>query len=102
MIPLDDLLTVSGDRMPALLARFGSDRAALERRYPNLYSPQRRAKLAAYFAAWQEALGKLPFDDFTRADKLDWLLFRNHLTRETERAAQSDVLFLRPTNCTPK
>ena len=64
MIPLDEFLIPSADRMPALLARFSADRAAIERRYPNLYSLQRYEKLTAYFAAWSEALSALPFDDF--------------------------------------
>lgn len=93
MVPLAELLVSPTDRMPAILARFASDRAALERRYPNAFSPQRRQRLADYLAAWQVALDALPFDDFTRADKLDWLLFRNHLTRETERTAQAAAEF---------
>lgn len=93
MIPLDELLAPSSDRMPAILARFASDRAALERRYPNAYSPLRYEKLVAYFTAWSEALEALPFDEFTRPDRLDWLLFRNLLTRESERLQRSKAEF---------
>ena len=85
MIPLEELLTASADRMPAILARFASDRAAMERRYPNAYSFARHEKLITYFAAWAQALEQLPFDDFTRSDKLDWLLFRNLIQREAGR-----------------
>ena len=93
MIPLDELLASPADRMPAILARFASDRAAIERRYPNAYSPLRFAKLTDYFATWQAALEQLPFDEFTRPDRLDWLLFRNLLTRESERLQRSKVEF---------
>ena len=93
MIPLDELLAPSADRMPAILARFTSDRAAIERRYPNAYSPLRFEKQSAYLTAWTEALEALPFDEFTRPDRLDWLLFRNLLTRERERLERSKAEF---------
>ncbi|MCX6366509.1 MAG: DUF885 family protein [Armatimonadetes bacterium] len=93
MIPLDELLASPADRMPAILARFASDRAAIERRYPNVYSPLRFEKLTDYFETWQNALNTLPFDEFTRPDRLDWLLFRNLLTREIERLQRSKAEF---------
>lgn len=91
MIPLDELLAPSADRMPAILARFASDRAAIERRWPNSASQGRHTHLEAFFQTWRTALEELPFESFTRADKLDWLLFRNLLTRETERLSRSQV-----------
>lgn len=93
MIPLDELLASSADRMPTILARFASDRAAIERRYPNAHSPLRRERLITYLATWQAALEQLPFDAFTRPDRLDWLLFRNLLTRETQRLDRSKAEF---------
>ncbi|MGC4042727.1 MAG: DUF885 family protein [Armatimonas sp.] len=80
MIPLNELLAPTNDAMPAVLARFEADRAALNRRYPNAFSPHRKSAFEHFYSEWWAALDQLPFESFTRSDGLDWLLFRNLLT----------------------
>ncbi|HZO89467.1 MAG TPA: DUF885 family protein [Chthonomonadaceae bacterium] len=75
----------STDRMPAVLARYQADRESLDRLYAAPYSPRRRERYRTFFAAWQEILNALPFDELSRSDRADWLLFRNLLERERRR-----------------
>src|SRR5262245_28391094 len=72
----------SGDRMPCFLARYAADRGSLERCWTVPCSPKWRARLRAFLDGWEEALEALPFDDLTRSDRADWLLFHNLLERE--------------------
>jgi hypothetical protein len=83
-IPLNELLAPNDDRMPAVLSRYRADRDALERRFPTPFSSVGRERLAAFDNAWCAALDEMPFDRFTRPDRLDYLLFRNHLERRAE------------------
>src|SRR5438093_1862607 len=79
--PLDNFAP-SPDRMPAFLARYEADRGSLERLFTTPYSPRRRDRFRAFSAGWREALEALPFEELTRSDRADWLLFRNLLERE--------------------
>lgn len=84
-------LDASTDRMPANLTRFHEDRKSVEWLFTAPFSPRRRERLHAFFQEWRAALETLPFDDLSRSDRLDWLLFRHYLTHETndlEREAQ--------------
>jgi hypothetical protein len=91
-VPLDEL-TLSADRMPRFLARYQADFGSLERLYRAPYSPRRPERFRAFFAAWQEAHTALPFDELTRSDRVDWLLFRNLLEREQRRLDREEQQF---------
>src|SRR5947209_12119802 len=81
MISLDDFMP-SPDRMPLFLSRYEADRGCLERLFTAPYSPRRRERFRAFVSEWREALGALPFDELTRNDRADWLLFQSLLERE--------------------
>jgi hypothetical protein len=83
----------SSDRMPLFLARFQADRGSLERCCAVPYSPRRRERFRAFFVEWREALEALPFDDLTRSDRADWLLFRHLLDREERHLAREECQF---------
>jgi hypothetical protein len=94
-----DGITPLLDRMPVFVARFQADRGCLERLFAAPYSPRRRERFRAFLGEWQEALDALPFDDLTRSDRADWLLFRNllergrrHLEREERQSGEMEPL----------
>jgi hypothetical protein len=92
LIPLDDFQP-SPDRMPSSLAHYQADRGSLERLYTAPFSPRRRERFRAFFAAWREAMESLPFDSLTRSDRADWLLFRNLLGTEQRRMDREERQF---------
>jgi hypothetical protein len=79
--------------MPPFLARYHADHGSLERCYPVPYSPRRRGRFRAFFREWREVLEALPFDDLTRSDRADWLLFRHLLEREARRLDREERQF---------
>jgi hypothetical protein len=92
MLSHDDFAP-SADRMPSFLARYAADRDSLERCLTAPYSPRRRARMQAFLAEWQQAREALPFDDLTRGDRADWLLFGNLLEHERWRLEQEERQF---------
>jgi hypothetical protein len=97
-VALDELVAWP-DRMPAVLTRYRADREALERRFTAPWSARRRERLRGFLEAWQEALEGLPFDEFARSDRVDWLLLRallshdlRHLEREERQFAEMEPL----------
>jgi hypothetical protein len=90
--PLEEF-SPSADRMPLFLSRYQADRGSLERCLTAPFSPRRRARLRAFLMEWQAALQALPFDDLTRSDRVDWLLFRNLLEREQWRMDREERQF---------
>ncbi len=73
------------DCIPALLARFKSDRDCLERLLPPLASPRRTERLLRFYAEWRTRLDSRPFEPLSRSDRVDWLLFRSLLDTEQRR-----------------
>jgi hypothetical protein len=79
--------------------RYVADRDALQRRYDGPYSPERRARLRAFYRGELTSLGHLDFDSLGVEGRIDWLLlerrlrFELHLLdREEERFAQMGPL----------
>src|SRR5262249_28844297 len=77
-----------------LLARYEADRSSLERCFAVPYSPRWRERLRAFLAGWREALSALPFDELSRGDRVDWLLFRRLLAREEQRQRRDGARFV--------
>jgi hypothetical protein len=75
--------------------RYSEDIAALERRYPVVYSPARTARLRKHHEGWRQKLAELDFASLGREGQLDYLTLRNRilynldrLKLDEERAAQ--------------
>jgi hypothetical protein len=81
------------ERMPSLLARYEADRSSLERCFAVPYSPRWHERLRVFIACWREGLLALPFEELSRGDRVDWLLFRRLLDREEERLRRDEQRF---------
>ena len=75
--------------------RYSEDIAALERRFPVVYSPARNARLRKHHEGWRQKLAELDFASLGREGQLDYLTLRNRilynldrLKLDEERAAQ--------------
>lgn len=68
--------------MRGAIERYTTDRASLARSYPVALSPARQARFKQFYTDWLAALQKLAFDTLTQDDKVDYLLFKNHLDHE--------------------
>jgi len=77
--------------MPALLARFQADWESLRKLFDVPNSLQRRERLRAFYAQWQEALETLPFPKLTRSDQADAILFADLLKRERRRLDEEEA-----------
>jgi hypothetical protein len=86
-------LAPTADRMPPVVARFQADRDSIGRRHATPYSTRCWGRTRRFSANWLEALESLPFEDFSRSDRLDWLLLRNTLARELRRLDRGEARF---------
>jgi hypothetical protein len=75
--------------------RYSEDIAAIERRFPVVYSPARTARLRKHHEGWRQKLAELDFASLGREGQLDYLTLRNRilynldrLKLDEERAAQ--------------
>ena len=66
--------------MPDIISRYSADLDTLNHTLPNSLSPSKSARLKQFYSEWQSALPTLDFDTMTQADKIDYLLLKNHLT----------------------
>ncbi len=71
--------------MPAILQRYEADLASLTHVYPLPNDPAKSTRLKLYYREWQDALLKLDFDGMIQDDKIDYLLFKNHLSYQVRR-----------------
>lgn len=65
------------------IARFRADLDALQRRYPNRLSPRRHERLSRFFAQAQEELHEQEFAALSPDGRLDFVLWRNYLEKES-------------------
>lgn len=77
------------------VTRYLEDKAAIERRYPVLYSPVRMERLRNFHEGWQERLAVLDFERLNHEGQIDYIALRNRirfnlamLDLDAERAAQ--------------
>lgn len=68
--------------MRGAIERYTTDRVALTRSYPVSLSASRQARFRQFYMDWLGAIQKVDFDSFGQADKVDYLLFKNHLEHE--------------------
>ncbi|HEV7398024.1 MAG TPA: DUF885 family protein [Pyrinomonadaceae bacterium] len=65
-----------------LIERYTTDRGSLFRSYPVSLSPTRQARFRQLYSEWLALLQKMDFDSLSPDDKVDYILFRNHLEHE--------------------
>ena len=68
--------------LAALVERYSTDRQSLFRRYPVDYSPERYARLARFYADWQEELRAVPFESLSPEGRIDAVLLANRIAYE--------------------
>jgi uncharacterized protein (DUF885 family) len=68
--------------MRGAIERYTTDRASLARSYPVSLSPARQARFKQFYSDWLASLQKVSFDTLSQDDKVDFLLFKNHLEHE--------------------
>src|SRR5436190_23178796 len=88
-----DELSRQQERMPLLLERYQADHGSLERCFAVPGSPRWRERLRTFIAEWREISEALPFEEFSRSDQVDWLLFRHLLSREVRRLDREEERF---------
>jgi len=87
-------LDTSNSALRPLIDRYSNDRGNLVRFFGIDSSPTRRERLKVFLSEWQGRLAALPFDTLTHDAQVDYVMFRNHLERETKRLdldAKSDA-----------
>jgi uncharacterized protein (DUF885 family) len=67
-----------------VLDRYRLDLAALNRRYPIDYSPERQARLDRFYSGWQARLNELDFDALSQEGKIDHILLRVRIRFDRE------------------
>ena len=61
---------------------YTADRGALSRFYTIELSPARAERMRRFYSEWRASLRGVKFDALRQDDKVDWILFRNHLDHE--------------------
>lgn len=79
--PQDDLDTSLSSLRP-LIVRYTADRESLVQVYDCPMSAVARARFANFYNDWLADLQKLEFDRLSQEDKIDFLLFENHLRNQ--------------------
>jgi uncharacterized protein (DUF885 family) len=70
--------------------RYSADRNVLQRRYDLASSPQRRARLATFFAQSESALAALDYDALGLDGRIDYALLHGRLAHEKRELARRD------------
>jgi uncharacterized protein (DUF885 family) len=88
-----------GSELRPLIERYSADNSTLNRYFGTEYwsrggrtaaqsSPERRTRMAKLYSEWQARLDTLDFDKLSQPGKIDYLLFRNRLSREQRQLEQ--------------
>ena len=64
------------------IERYAADRGALLRKYPIELSAARRTRLREFYTEWERTVQALNFDSMQQEDRIDYLLFKNHLSHQ--------------------
>jgi uncharacterized protein (DUF885 family) len=73
-----------------LVERYSADRSVLQRRYDLASSPQRRARLATFFAQSESALAALDYDALGLDGRIDYALLHGRLAHEKRELARRE------------
>lgn len=82
-----------------VVERYADDHRVLRRRYDVQGSPDRTARLRAFYDEWDRAVDGIPFEDLGLEGRVDWILLhyelrarRSKLEREAKRHADASAL----------
>ena len=75
-------LTSTRSAMRAVVERYEQDEGNLSRFYNIASSPARRERMRQFYDEWLGRLGQLNFDSLGEADRIDYVLFKNHIQHE--------------------
>ncbi len=85
------------DEMPSrirgMIERFGADVGAFNRLYSAQTSQNRADRFRQLYAEYSAGLEKLNFDSLNHDEQVDYLLFANHLRRETRELDREQAQF---------
>jgi len=68
--------------MRAVIERYTADRGSLFRFYSVDASVARQTRMKQFYNEWLSAIAKLDFDRMSQDERIDYLLFKNHLEHE--------------------
>lgn len=66
----------------ALIERYSADQSTLNSVYTDPFSPSTRARMSRFDDAWQQRLQAVDFSSLSQEGKVDYLLLKNHFTRD--------------------
>jgi len=75
-------LILHAESLPELITRYQADEAALQRKYTITESAEYYERFLQLYTSWQEELNKVAFEQLSPGEKVDYLLFKNHLDKE--------------------
>lgn len=75
-------LDSAGSEMRELIESYNTDRGNLSRTYADALAPTRRLRFKQFLEQWRDRLSKINFDSLSQDDRIDYLLFKNHLDHE--------------------
>lgn len=72
----------SESEMRNVIESYSTDRGNLSRTYPDAMAPSRRARFRQFYEQWRDSLAKLDFNAMDPHERIDYVLFMNHLNHE--------------------
>src|SRR5262245_35630104 len=73
----------SKSELRSVIERYVADRGSLSRSYPVESSPTRQARFKQFYADWLATITKMNFETLSQDGKVDYVLFKNHLSHES-------------------
>jgi hypothetical protein len=92
-------LPASGEILPELselkgmIERYSIDERSLNRYFTFLFSPARYSRFKAFTEEWLQILSSVDFGSLGLDGRIDYLLFKNHLTRVLDRLEEEKSTF---------
>jgi hypothetical protein len=82
-LPSGEILPEESE-LKASIERYSLDERSLDRYYVFPFSSTRSFRFEAFYQEWLGVLEEFDFDNLSQDGKIDYLLFKNHLTRALE------------------
>jgi uncharacterized protein (DUF885 family) len=82
----------SESELAAVVQRYSTDRAALNRRWDVAYSPTGQARFREFYEEWTTSLYELDFDNLSVAGKIDFVLMQTELRYRLESLDRDEAL----------
>lgn len=87
---LAPLVSARESELAGIVQRYALDAGALGRRYDAYDSPDQRARMRGFYAAWRTRLRALDFDRLSKEGRIDYVLLENHLRYQLDLADRQD------------